>query len=463
MKKNLLHIIAANIFYLIIVAGTNFILPKFTSIETYSAIKEYTLYLTTYSSILTLGYLQGMYIEYGGKELEHVDPREIGLNIVSFFALMLPISVAISFVGVCMHNVVITALGIGILSTNMLSYYQMLYQATGDFKDYGNALNISRVTTFASYLILIFIVKTDNQILFVGTMPLVCVASAVYQTIRLHKKVPFLSKAGVSFKTIIKNLRNGFVLMLGDFVTKFFSSLDRWFVKILMNTFSFAMYSFAVSMENLVNTFMTPVTVSMYNYFCKKPETKDVRRMKDAALIYSFVIIAGAYPAKWILEVFITEYIDANIIIFPLFAAQGIGAVIKGIYVNKYKAEGKQEKYLFQMITMLVLAFVLNIVFYLIHQSAASFAVATLLTNIIWLLLCEFQNKDIRYSVKTAVGVIILLTVYMLTGNLCNSIIGCAIYCVSGVLVGVLLMRDSFLFVINSLFGTIKKKLFPAK
>ena len=83
--------------------------------------------------------------------------------------------------------------------------------------------------------------------------------------------------------------------MVGDFVSKFFSSLDRWFVKTLMDTYNFAMYSFAVSMENLVNTFMTPVTVSMYNYFCKGHNRDDIMRIKNAALIYGFVIIAGAY------------------------------------------------------------------------------------------------------------------------------------------------------------------------
>ena len=100
MKKNLFHIIAANIFYLLIVAGTNFVLPKFTSIEIYAATKEYTLYLTTYSSILTFGYLQGMYVEYGGKKLEVIDPKEIGINMISFFGFMLPIALGIFAFGV---------------------------------------------------------------------------------------------------------------------------------------------------------------------------------------------------------------------------------------------------------------------------------------------------------------------------------------------------------------------------
>lgn len=463
MKKNLLHIIAANIFYLLIVAGTNFVLPKFTSIETYAATKEYTLYLTTYSSILTLGYLQGMYVEYGGKKIEGIDPKEIGVNLISFFGFMLPIAIGISAFGVYRGSVVISVLGIGILSTNLQSYYQMLYQATGDFKAYGMALNVSRVALLLAYLILIFVVRTDSMLLFVGVAPVVGILSAVYLTAKLYKKIPFLNHATFSIKTVKKNIRGGFVLMLGDFVTKFFSSLDRWFVKTLMDTFSFAMYSFAVSMENLVNTFMTPITVSMFNYFCKKPTVEGIRRIKESTLIYSFVIIAGAYPAKWILEHFMQEYMASSVVIFPLFAAQGLSAVIKGIYVNKYKADGEQRRYLFQMISMLALAAVLNAVFYYGYQSTASFAIATLLTNIIWLILCEYQSREIRYSKKACASIVILLTVYMATGYGCSSIVGCLIYLVAGILVGVTLMQESFFFVIESLIGTVKSKLSKVK
>lgn len=446
----------ANILYLLIVAGTNFILPKFTSIETYAATKEYTLYLTTYSSILTFGYLQGMYVEFGGKKLEKLDRRTIAGNFISFLVFMLPVSILISVIGVCIHNVVITVLGIGILSTNLQTYYQMMYQATGEFQFYSVALNFSRIALLAAYLLLIFVVRTDNMLLFVGVAPVIGLISAVYLTIKAQQKIPFLKYAGFSLKTVGQNIRGGFILMLGDFVTKFFSSLDRWFVKVLMNTFSFAMYSFAVSMDNLVNTFMTPVTVSMFNFFCQKPSVKEICRLKELALVYSFLIIAGAYPAKWILENFMPEYISSSDIIFPLFAAQGLSAVIKGIYVNKYKAEGEQKKYLWQIIAMLLLAAMLNAVFYKVYPSTISFAAATLVTNAIWLILCEMQSKEIRYSRRAVTSIVLLLAVYMFTGYYCNSIPGCIIYCVTGLLAGTTLMRNSFFTVMHSVFEPIK-------
>lgn len=458
MKKSLLYIIAANIFYMIVVAGTNFILPKYTSVETYAAVKEYTLYITTYASILTFGYIQGMYVNYGGKEIERIEPSQVGKNIFSFFVFMLPISGIISALGIYTSNKILAVLGLGILSTNLQTYYQMFYQATGDFKAYGSALNLSRIVVMVANLVLIFVFKTDNDLFYIGILPLVGVTTAIYLTVKLNKRIPILKHLKFQILEIKKNICGGFIFMLGDFVTKFFSSIDRWFVKILMSTFSFALYSFAVSMEQMVNTFMSPITVSMYNFFCKKPSTTDIRKMKDVTLIYSFVIIAGAFPAKWILEHFITKYMDSVSVMFYLFAAQGISAIIRGIYVNKYKAEGKQNKYLFQMVSMLVLSVILNIVAYLIFKSIAAIAAATLITNVLWLVLCEIQNPEIRYSIKALASAVVLLATYIFVGYKFNSILGCVTYCIIGLFVGLTLMREEFIYTVKSAILLVKVK-----
>jgi len=450
MKKGLLHIIIANVLYMVLVAATNFVLPKFTSIETYSAIKEYTLYITTYATIMTLGYVQGMYVEYGGKKIEELSSKAVGSSLFSFFVFMLPVSVAVTIWGFLSTNPIFMVLGAGFLSTNLQSYYQLFYQATGDFKSYSKALNASRLILLLGNLILIFVLRTDNKLLYIAIGPFVGMCVTIYLTAVLNRRIPIIKFFAFRKHEVSTNIRKGFILMLGDFVSKFFSSIDRWFVKALMTSLSFALYSFAVSMEHMVNTFMSPVTVSMYNYFCKKPSLTEIKKTKDAALIYAMVIIAGAYPAKLIVEHFLPKYIGSTEVMFFLFAAQGINAIIKGIYVNKYKAEGTQKKYLYQMIAMLIIAVILNGVFYYYTRSISAIAAATLTTNVIWLLYCEWENPDLRVGYKSVLSLTILITVYMVTGAKCNSIIGCIIYCGVGILLCATLMRETFIYVWKS-------------
>lgn len=462
MKKSLFSILFANVFYLLIVAGTNFILPKFVSVEIYAAIKEYTLYITTYAGLSTLGYAEGVYVKYGGKNIENLDPKTVGASVFSFFVFMLPISVAVSVWGILARDTVLSIVGAGLLATNMGSFYQLFYQATGDFKSYGTALNASRILMLAAYLTLIFIVRTDSLLAYVGIAPVVGIVTAAYLTVKLNKRIPLIKNLRMRFGEIRSNIRGGFVLMLGGFVSSYFTSIDRWFVKTLTTTLHFAVYSFAVSMENMVNTLMTPITVSMYNFFCKEPSIESVRRMKNSALVYAFVIIASAFPLKWILEVFLTNYLAATDIMFFLFAAQGFSSIIRGIYVNKYKAEGKQKLYLLQMIAMLVLAVVLNFVFFWVCPDITAFAVATLAVNIVWLIVCEWKAPELRYDLRAIASIAILLAAYLLAGHYLNSILGCIVYVGAGVAVGLTLMRDSFIGVItsvwDSVFGKLKKK-----
>ena len=67
MKKGLINVMMANIICLIINLLTNFLVPKYVSIESYGMIKTYALYLT-YAGFFSMGYNDGMYLKYGGKK-----------------------------------------------------------------------------------------------------------------------------------------------------------------------------------------------------------------------------------------------------------------------------------------------------------------------------------------------------------------------------------------------------------
>ncbi len=458
MKKSLLHVMVANIFYMIVVAGTNFILPKFTTVDVYAGIKEYTLYITTYVDIITLGYTYGMYLKCGGKKIETITPDEVGRNIFTFFVFMASISSLTSVVGMVLQKPIIIILGVGFLASNVLTYFQMLYQATGEFKEYGVALSISQTIVLLEYIVLIFVFKVSNRFIYIVVTPITGLMVSGYLAYKLNKRIHFIPKMRFSFKELVGNIKGGIVLMLGEFVTQLFTNIDRWFVKIFMATLNFAIYSFAVSLENIVKTLMRPIAVSMYNYFCKESDSERVKKIKEATLIYSFIIIALAFPIKWIIECFIQEYIEAVTVIFPLFAAQGISTIIKGIYVNIYKADGKQKKYLTQMSTMLATATVLNAILFFAFRSATAIAIATLITNIVWLIICEVENPNIRYCFKANCSAIIMLIIYMCVGLNLNAIIGCVIYCTVGILIGYILMRESFFYVIKGVIDMLFKK-----
>ena len=75
LSKGIIQVITANLINLVISVGNGFLLPKFLSVESYAALKTFLLY-TSYIGILHLGYVDGIYIKYGGKTIGSIDAEE---------------------------------------------------------------------------------------------------------------------------------------------------------------------------------------------------------------------------------------------------------------------------------------------------------------------------------------------------------------------------------------------------
>lgn len=458
MKKGLISVMIANVICLVMNLLTNFLIPKYVSIETYSLIKTYTLYLT-YAGFFSIGYNDGMYLKYGGKKLEEVNKKKLADNFLNYIILMIIMFIIVLIIGIVMKDMIILAFSVGMFAYNILGYLKSLYQATGKFDAYGKSLNIEKFAIFVSSMFLIFVLNSDNYIFFVWSQVLISLLVSIYLTIRLEKKIKFLKQGRFSIKEYTENIKSGFILMLGNFSSSIFTGLDRIFVKVLLTTTHFAMYSFATSMESFLNVFISPITISMYNYFCQKPPKEKIIQVKNISLIWGFFVISAAYPAKWILEHYLTEYIAANEIIFILFSAQVFYVVVKGIYINIYKAERKQNKYLKQMIFMTILAIGLNYGLFKIFHNVISIAVATLITSIIWLFVCELQSKEYRFRYKEYLAIIIIVGGYIFTGYMFNSILGCGIYYIISIITLVILMNDSLKYIIIFLNEYINKSI----
>ena len=459
MKKGFIQIMIANIITLIIGVLTNFILPKYLSFDSYAIVKTYALYLT-YAGFFSLGYNDGMYLKYGGKDLKDINEKDFGKNFLNYFILIIFMTILVLIVGIVFADNVIIAFSFGIFSYNILGYLKSFYQATGEFKLYGNTLNTEKILIFLLNLALIFIFKSDNSYYYIWIQVLCGIIICAYLSLKLNNTLHFLKYAKISINEIKENIKSGFILMLGNFSNGVFTGIDRWFIKIFLTLVDFSKYSFATSMENIINIFTTPITIAMYNYFCKKPKLDEVRIFKNASLMWGALVISLAYPAKFILEKYLTNYKSANDIIFVLFATQMFTIIVKGIYVNIYKSQQRQKKYLIQMFIMILLATILDFIFIKIYKSMILVAIATLITTMVWFLICEFEkNNEIRFNTREYLYIILIISIYIITGYTSNPIIGFVIYIFMLGLLSLLLMRNTTKYLSSIIKETIKNKI----
>ena len=68
LSNGILTVLISNIYILVLNVLTSFLLPKFLSVDSYAQIKTFQLYIG-YAGLLHLGYVDGMYVRNGGKEL----------------------------------------------------------------------------------------------------------------------------------------------------------------------------------------------------------------------------------------------------------------------------------------------------------------------------------------------------------------------------------------------------------
>lgn len=136
------------------------------------------------------------------------------------------------------------------------------------------------------------------------------------------------------------------------------------------------------------------------------------------------------FPIKLIVQFWLSKYVSSIPCLFILIGAHSYYFVIKAIYVNLFKARGEQKHYLKQIIAILLLAFVLNVIaYFVISKSKEAIACASLLTAIVWYILCVVRTRDVDINYCEVILMFGGTIFYLGCGLLINNaIVGCVAY-----------------------------------
>ena len=443
LRKGLIAVLLANVINVLFSLATNFLMPKYLSVESYAGIKEFQLYVS-YVGLFHFGFVDGIYLKYGGKTLGKSVSKSFSVDLSTMTIFQLLITILILAISVFIKNKILLFFALSILPQNMSNYFKFLYQATGEFDLYGRTMNLTTISTFALNIFLLFIIKTDNVMWYI--LGYVCLYFCVWLILEGAFRLKYTIEKGklFSLRVLMDNVKAGFLLTLGNLSSIFLTSMDRWFVKSLMNTLAFAQYSFAVSVENFLNLAITPVTTTLYNYFCREKRIEAQRETYNCVAIFAVIVPAAAFPVKYILQFFLITYIDATSIIFFLFSAQIFYIIIRSIYVNLYKVQRRQKTYFIKLIFVLIIGFVTNCICYAITNVKEAFSVATLLSSVFWYLISDFDFKDLKIDIRTKIFLFVELVALLSLGILIESaVLGCVIYIFVTAIMSILLMKQT--------------------
>ncbi len=451
IKKGIVTIFIANIINIVLSVIRNFILPKYLSVNTYADIKTFQLY-SSYVSFAALGYIDGMYLKYGGKDVKVIDRLSFANNISTFRIMQIVITLVVSTLGVFFQNTILLATGLALLALNITDYYKCFYQATGEFSSYSRIMNISALLGLVGNLVLVFLVKTDNSNAYIFCSLLVFYF--VWFSLEIKNKKQSVSGSSwlcFSLDEFKDSISAGFVLMCGLFLSNFMTGLDRWFIKATMDTYAFAMYSFAASLEGFLNYAVTPISTTLYNYFCKNQNQKKLLEIRQIITVFSIAIIAMAFPIRFIIEIYLDKYMDAVNVLFVLFGSQAFYAIIRCFYTNLYKAKKQQGKYFKNVVLVVFVGIISNVVLYSLLRQMEAYALGTMVSAICWLVLCNKDFKEYRMKFREIIYICFSIMGFVFTGVNCQAITGCIIY-VSYILILTLVLMPNSLKQLYTMF-----------
>lgn len=440
LVKGITIIFIANVIGMIFNTALNFLLPKYLTVEAYAGIKTYQLYCT-YIGLAHFGYIDGVYLEYGGKKIELIDFREIAIRVNSLRLLELSVSIILVLCSFLVGDNIFFYFVLSILPLNMIGFFQVFYQATGKYSRYSKILNITTIMkTVVSVLTMIFLSRMDYEYFLTGYI-ILDIALWIWLEILLYREINvknyFLKP---SLAVIWHEIKEGISLRIGVLSGFFLSGMDRIFVKVFMDTNAFAQYAFAAAVENLLNILITPITTTLYNYFCNETKEKRVCNIRNIVMIISMYMLLAFFPVKYALNIFLNDFLDSAGVLAFLFGAKALYLIVQGVYVNLYKAKKQQSKYMYRLVLVIFVGIVLNFLLYKVAGEIEAFAFATWLTTFVWLRFCILDFPQFAFNLKEIVYLISGNSVFLLCACTLNGIRGFVIFLLSLSVVSYLLI-----------------------
>lgn len=445
-RKGIVSITLTNILRLALNFVAAFVLPALLSVEQYGYVKVYQLYIA-YVGVLHLGFADGMYLSYGGKQFDELDKSVLDNQRKTLQVFQFIIMLAIAAFGIVLHNYIIIILAISVYPLNCINFYSLLYQAVGEYTRYAKTVNYTCILTFIANVGLLLAGVRNYQwfILSYAIVDYICLLLLERDYYNLRGK-----SHGKFESSILKsNVSMGILLMLGNFASIIFTGIDKYFINWFFPIVSFSYYSFAVSLTTFVNLFTDPIGLILYNYLSNNQGIEMIKRLKRVIMLLAYFLIIMAFPGRYLMNFVLDKYIPANNVIFILFGCHPLLLVVSCVYVNMYKVEKKQKRYFTLLLYSLGVAIVLDAIVSFTIKSIDLIAVATLISIVFWYLLCEHDYPSLHRNWKEIIFHVGCMSSFILSGIYLNPILGLVIYGTVFTLLAVLFYRKDIKYVIN--------------
>jgi len=424
LKKNLLKVFTANFIALTVSFVNGFFLPAFLSIDQYAYLKTFTLYIS-YVGIFHFGFLDGLYLKYGGKYKDSLDRKELKYEHKFFILFQLMVTCLFVILAYLSKDLIILAFALSIIPINMQTFFSFLYQSLGEMGTFAKIKTAYPLTILFLNLSFIFLLKIDHYLPFV--LAILISHYLVYIIFEISYNKDF--KVNGINKIQLKPLfLSGFFIMMGNLSNMFFYSIDRWYVKFLLPIENFSYYSFAVSMMGIILMMINSISMTFYPYFSRGYDVEQIKKIKIYLIIIGAISSAGYFILSLIVTNFIGNYVPSLQVISVLFVGFPAIGVINALYINLFKVNKQERRYFYKVLKMLIISIILNTLAVLINLSNFSIAIATTIAFYFWFFSSSKDFPGLKTNIKEIVFIFLYIPLFLFSSIFLYYITGFVVF-----------------------------------
>ena len=406
---------------------TGFLLPKIIGVTDYGYYKIFTLY-STYLGLFGFGFIDGIYLKYGGKSYDELDSGKFRFFTRFFVLCELSAAIIVAVISLFAlkgeYSFIFFWLSFMLLAFNLCTYYQFISQITRRFNELSIINSIHSLSTVAFLVILWIIHKKEENLLTYKSFTIYSVVVnfvLLFIYLIIYRKITFGKATSVSIKELANVCKVGIPLMVANLCSSLILSIDRQFVSFLFDTDTYAVYAFAYSMLTLITTALSSISTVIYPTM-KRINTDTLNqkygRILSALLILVFACLLVYFPLCWFVGVYLPKYTGSLVIFRIILPGLALSSCITIIMHNFYKTNGLNFQFFIKSIIVLGLSVAANFIAFNLFKTTISISVASIIVSLIWFMVIEeyfIRVFKVKNYLNYAYMAIMMASFYLIT------------------------------------------------
>ena len=365
--KDFSYSLSSNLIALIISALVTFIVPKAISVENYGFFQLYLFY-ATYVGFFHFGWMDGMFLRYGGAYYSDLDKGLFKGELKLFVLVESIISVLLCILVIIFNKeennaFILEVTALSIVLTNIRVYYMDILQCTGRIKEYSN-LNIIGSIFYLIIIIalLIFGYKGFHYFIFADIFGKL--VSTFYGVIKCRE---ILTAKSTDYRLAIaessENIKVGFKLLFSTLASIAVIGIIRFGIKTAWDVSTFAKVSLTLSVSNLLMVFIRSAALVLFptlRRIDKERLDNLYETMKVSLMVPMFGVLLLYYPIRIIMSHWLPQYADSlkyMALLFPMCIFESKMSMILETFMKVLR---KERSLMFVNIITLGLSFILT-------------------------------------------------------------------------------------------------------